>query len=127
MDKAKLETIKRIIEGRIKEEQEVVEKFKKHIIDEDICYGMRWYGEDAMRAEGKLKILIPLLVRAKSGELSVDDIIEGRNTLQNELVSLKPWRHTSTGYISNLENIIKADVTAYAIDLFNFIIKEFKD
>ena len=129
----KLDIIRQYMERRNKWEYEILEKFDADVKRNGYVHTIKWMGEKVMKAEMLIQKRNELLKILSNKEMTVEQvpnaIEEEKTNLLQYLIDFTPWRHNSTDMMSNIENMVKADVIAQFVkelEELTEIIKELK-
>lgn len=126
----KLDIIRQYVERQNKREYETLEKFDADVKRNGYVHTISWMGEKVMKAEMLIQRRNGLLRILSNKEMTVEQILnaidEEKTVLLHYMLDSNPWQHNSTSMMSNIENMVKADVIAQFVKELTEIIKELK-
>lgn len=126
----KLDIIRQYVERRNKREYETLEKFDADVKRNGYVHTIKWMGESVMKAEMLIQRRNGLLKILSNEEMTVEQVLnaieEEKTNLLQHMLDSTPWRQNSTDMMSNIENMIKADVIAQFVKELTEIIEELK-
>jgi len=126
----KLDIIRQHVERQNKWEYEVLEKFDADVKRNGYVHTISWMGERVMKAEMLIQRRNELLRTLSNKEMTVEQILDAiekeKTNLLQQMLDFTPWRHNSTNPISNIKNLVEADVIAQFVKELTEIIEELK-
>jgi len=118
---------KTLLKEKNYEDQKIIKKFKDDL-KKDIAYVLANNGEQAMKADLKIKrrnaIFLLLLNENENG--TIEELIKEREFYNRFLLEQKPWMPRTSSVLTNLLNALYAEVTAEIITELDFIIEKVK-